>query len=420
MFGPGAIIASLTIGTGELIFSSRGGALFGYRTLCLFLVILLLKLLHGGMDYCWGAVILTIVLAITTLGGYSTLERIQLVIVAAMMLGAAVTLFLYHPDWLALLRGAFVPQSFEYPAWLGTAYPDIAAQPVWVETTRYVGVIGGSGFDYMAYTSYVRDKAWGQAAEGPASAARLAEIAGQPTHPVCQWLRAPLVDCSLSFLVIIVFSAVFVVAGTIILGPRHEIPHEQNLLGLQSAFVTRIHPWLLPLYVAGALLAMLGTLYGTLEIACCIAAEITRSVSREFAVAHARRIRRTTLVWCALVAYTILAWLCIYQLTGANGRPRLLLSILTPANLLTGVLGCGIFCVLILWMDQRFLPRPLRLPKWLWLLNAVSACVFVGLGCKGYVDDTSRWYALAVLSGMLLIGVGGGYLAAAWRSRRPD
>src|SRR5437870_11615450 len=43
IFGPGAVIASLTIGSGELIFSSRGGALFGYRLLWFFLVVLLLK-----------------------------------------------------------------------------------------------------------------------------------------------------------------------------------------------------------------------------------------------------------------------------------------------------------------------------------------------------------------------------------------
>ena len=43
IFGPGAVIASLTIGSGELIFSSRGGALFGYRLLWFFLFILLLK-----------------------------------------------------------------------------------------------------------------------------------------------------------------------------------------------------------------------------------------------------------------------------------------------------------------------------------------------------------------------------------------
>src|SRR6266508_7037007 len=42
-FGPGAVIASLTIGAGELIFSSRAGALFGYRLLWFFLLVLVLK-----------------------------------------------------------------------------------------------------------------------------------------------------------------------------------------------------------------------------------------------------------------------------------------------------------------------------------------------------------------------------------------
>ena len=223
-------------------------------------------------------------LAIAAAQGYSTLERIQLLIVTAMILGAGVTLVLYHPDWLALLKGAIVPQPLVYPPWLKTAYPDLAAQPVWVETTRYVGVIGGSGFDYMAYTSFVRQRAWGQAGQGPVSAAQLAEIARDPTHPVRRWVRAPLIDCSLSFLVIVIFTAVFVASGTIILGPHHKIPDENNLLGLQSAFVTSIHPWLFPLYVAGAFLAMFGTLYGTLEVGCAIVAEMAHCVSREFAL----------------------------------------------------------------------------------------------------------------------------------------
>ena len=32
-FGPGAIIASVTIGSGETVFASRGGAVFGYAML---------------------------------------------------------------------------------------------------------------------------------------------------------------------------------------------------------------------------------------------------------------------------------------------------------------------------------------------------------------------------------------------------
>jgi len=280
VFGPGAIIASLTIGTGELIFSSRGGAIFGYRILFLFIVISLLKwglvvassrhmvltgvhpyrrmldlpgprgwlpmvllliatvclpiwvsfhsgvlgnltawmtgtseMLGGDIDYLWGAAILALVVTITALRGYSTLERIQLIIVTAMVVSAGVTLVLYNPDWLGLLKGAVVPQPYAYPPWLSAEYPLIAAQPVWVETTRYVGVIGGAGFDYLAYTSFMRDKAWGQAGAGPASPERLAQIAADPTHPVRRWARAPLVDCSISFLLIIAFSAVFVASA---------------------------------------------------------------------------------------------------------------------------------------------------------------------------------------------------------------
>ena len=478
VFGPGAIIASLTIGTGELIFSSRGGALFGYHILFLFVIISLLKwglvvassrhmvltgvhpyqrmfdlpgprgwfpfvlmliaavclpiwisfrggvlgnlaawttgndgVLRGGVDYLFGGMILAVVVAITAAGGYSTLERVQLIIVAAMVFCAGVTLVIYGPDWLALLSGAVVPRPYVYPDWLAAEYPHIASQPVWVETTRYVGVIGGAGFDYLAYTSFVRDRAWGQANQGPASARRLDEIAADPTHPVRRWLRAPLVDCSISFLVIVAFTAVFVASGTLILGPHHKIPDEGNLLNLQAAFVTGIHPWLLPLYVAGAFLAMLGTLYGTLEVACSIASEMARAVNREFAIRHARRIRRITLIWCAGGGFAILSWLFVYQLAGQAGKPRLLLAILTPANLFTGVLGCGLFCLLNLWMDRRFLPRALRLPGWLWFLNLVSGLAFLGLGLKGYWEHESRWYAIGSLGCMLLLGLVGSRLA---------
>src|SRR5437867_3809864 len=52
-FGPGAIIASLTIGSGETLFASRGGSVFGYRILWVFLVIAILKwvLAYSGMRH---------------------------------------------------------------------------------------------------------------------------------------------------------------------------------------------------------------------------------------------------------------------------------------------------------------------------------------------------------------------------------
>lgn len=44
LFGPGAIIASVTIGSGETLFASRGGAIFGYGGfLWCFVLLLLMK-----------------------------------------------------------------------------------------------------------------------------------------------------------------------------------------------------------------------------------------------------------------------------------------------------------------------------------------------------------------------------------------
>ena len=48
MFGPGAVIASVTVGTGETIFSPRVGALFGYT---MFWVVLTAAITKGLLVY---------------------------------------------------------------------------------------------------------------------------------------------------------------------------------------------------------------------------------------------------------------------------------------------------------------------------------------------------------------------------------
>lgn len=484
LFGPGAIIASLTIGTGELVFSTRGGALFGYDILFLFVIISLLKwalvistsrhmiltgvhpyermlelpgprgwlpimllimamvclpiwisfhagvignltswvtgtgrLAGGGMDYVWGAVILIAVLLLSATGGYSVLERVQLVVVGGLVCCAMLTLFLYRPDWLELLKG-LLPRSLSYPEWLEDKYPQIARHSVWVETTRYVGVIGGAGFDYLAYTSWIREKEWGILPDR-ATPEQLEQIAADPKHEVRRWIAAPLVDCGISFALIVAFSAVFVVCGAMILRPEQIVPDEKNLLSLQSRFVTAIHPLLLPLYVTGAFLTMLGTLYGTIEIGCSIADEIVRSIQRDWNSTRAKRLKTIVLGWCGPTAILILVWLFIRQANlAAPGddaavasaalpveKPRLLLAILTPVNLFTGVLSCGLICILVIWMDRRALPAALQPPRWLVALNGLAAAVFLAIGLKGYWDNENRWVVVIGMASILLTAV---------------
>ena len=481
VFGPGAIIASLTIGTGELIFSSRGGALFGYRVLFLFLVICICKwtlvfstarhmvisgvhplqrwtdlplgprgwfpavlfvfavvcipiwvsfhasvigdllawvtstkhIGNGASVHLWGTAVLGTVVLLAFTGGYQALERVQLAIVAALLASVTLALVLLEPDWVELIAGVLVPQRLEFPAWLAEdprpQMHHIASQPIWVEATLYVGVIGGASYDYLAYTSFLRDKKWGRAGS-PES--HLGEDAGDIVQ-VRRWTRAPLIDCTMSFLIVLFFSAVFVASGALVLGPQHEVPGDGSFLEHQAQFVTRLYPGLLPLYVVGAFLAMAGTLYGTLEVAPAILREIVLAMGSD----HGRwesRVRPLAIGWCAAGALIVLAVSFVYQLASGSAKPPGLTQLLIPANLFTGVMSCGLICLFNPWMD-RSLPANFRPPWILTLANIVIGILFICLGLKGYWDH-SGWWAILILLGTVALG----WLAAYVRSAVSD
>ncbi len=486
VFGPGAIMASLTIGTGELIFSSRGGAIFGYRVLFLFLVICLLKwtlvfsaarhmVLSGvhplrrwmqlpfgprgwfpsvlflfaaicipvwvsfhasvlgnlvanltglrartgwASDSLCGLAILTVVFILAVCGGYRVLERVQLAVVVLMLLAVTLALVLFQPDWSGMLAGFLIPQKLEFPRWLiddlRPAYRRIAEQPVWVEATIYVGVIGGSSYDYLAYVSFMRDKNWGRA-KNTQQGSESDDDASFGDDELRTWIRAPLIDCSLSFLVVLFFSAVFVASGARFLAPAHQIPGDGSFLEHQAQFVTRLHPWLYPLYILGAFLTMVGTLYGTLEVGPTVLREIVGAWGRPSRDASPASLRLLALFWCAGGAILLLVAGLLLGRLGLTKTPIQPTQLLIPANLFTGILSCGLICLLNPWMDRKFLAAPMRMPILLVMLNLVAAVVFLLLGIKGYLDQ-GGWPALGMLAGTVLVGwlLAGAF---AWRDR---
>jgi hypothetical protein len=479
IFGPGAVIASLTIGVGELVFSSRGGAIFGYRLLWYFVLVLLFKwvlvfasarhivltgahpfqramdlpgprgwfpmvlfllalpcfpiwvcfhagtlgtlisevagtkaTLGGGAYLLWGMAILGGVLLLCFKGGYQALERIQLAIVLLMLAAVALALFFVRVDWLAFATGLFVPQALQYPAWVN-AYPEIASRPVWVELATYVGVIGGSSYDYLAYVSYLRDKQWGRAGQRVTPTVQLDSLNPEARRAAWQWLRAPLIDCTLSFLAVLIFMAVFLALGTAVLGPQHKVPAGMNLLSLQAEFVTGVHPWLKYIYFCGAFLAVLGTLYGTIEVAPTVVRELMMAFDGDASRPN-QKLRLWSVAWVGFGGFIVLLGSFVHHLarsgTGATAPPGLI-AILTPANLFTGVLGCGLICLLNVWMDRRFLSTNWRMGWPLRLLSLLAAVLFVALGIKSYWDH-SGWIAFLILAATLGLGWIGARLAA--------
>ncbi|MBB76679.1 MAG: hypothetical protein CMJ75_19405 [Planctomycetaceae bacterium] len=271
---------------------------------------------NGAVDYLWGGAFLAGILVLSASGGYSVLERVQIFIVGAMMICAVVSLFIYQPDWIDMLLGGILPRSFDYPDWVADKYPIIAEKSVWVETSTYVGVIGGAGFDYLAYTSWLREKYWGRSSAGAASEQDLAQIAEDDQHSIRFWVRAPLVDCTLSFVLVVVFSAVFVALGAEELQPAHEVPTGDNFLDMQSRFITKIHSALYPLYAIGVYMTFVGTLYGTYEIGIAVCQEIVRALNPDVGIRHAARLKKLTLTWCSCGAAVILVWSFLHTYRG--------------------------------------------------------------------------------------------------------
>ena len=490
LFGPGAVVASVTIGTGELIFSTRGGVLFGYNILFLFVFISLLKWvlvfgtskhllltgihpfrrmlelpgprgwmalmflmiilvaqpvwvsfhssvlgnyfalltgttesLNGAAQFLWAVVMVAGVLCLSLFGGYNLMERVQIGVVAGLMVAAVTSMVMYNPDYFEILKGFVTPVFGDYPEWIHEKpeFSGIAGTNKWVELTTYVGVIGGAGFDYMAYTTWLRDKRWGYAGANPPSPELIEEIANDPHHEARKWLKAPVIDCAISFSLIIIFSAVFVTSGVELLGPREAIPDSANMLGQQAEILTNVHHWLYPLYVAGAILTMFGTLYGTFEIGVAIVMEIMRSFNPAWADGRRETIERNVLLWQAGLG--LLVVLMMFQVVYSAGIEQgesaksVILKILRPVNLFTGVISCSVFCFVNAWIEKRHTHRNLQSKAWIRFAYLFAGAVFAVLGAMGAWMNhktgegflVTRWFSIGglivvVLLSTLLVG----------------
>ena len=322
-FGPGAIVASVTVGSGEIVFPSRGGALFGYELLWIYPAVALLKWgmayasmrhiilsgahpmqrwthlpgprgwlplaivavsvlclplwyswlsgilgthsaqVSGVADHCFWATTWTLVaIALLWRGGYHFLEKAQLLILAIMLLAVFVAVFFVQPDWLAALKGFLLPHALHYPDWAFQVVPKLRERSEWVEVLVYVSVIGGGAEDYLAYVAFLREKRWGRSHLPAIAGNQLREVAARSNHPGRIWIRAALIDTVTSFVCVVLIAVAFTLMGALILQPQRLVPDGLELVSYQAAFLTGLAGWLKPLYDLAIFLAFFGILLG--------------------------------------------------------------------------------------------------------------------------------------------------------------
>lgn len=221
--GPGFILASATVGSGEVFFAPRGAAIFGYGILWCLLMGALAKgfMCYAGTRYIiltgehpvarwgqlfpgpknwfpilmgllaiasfpswigglanmlgnmtmmltggslsvplWATLYIFGTLALVLAGGYGWVEKTQTAIVVIMTVTTLIALFASNPQWGQIIFG-MLPSMPVYEPWVAAKYPAVAGRKIWLEMVAYVGAIGGGVYDYIGYVGLYRAKGWG-------------------------------------------------------------------------------------------------------------------------------------------------------------------------------------------------------------------------------------------------------------------
>lgn len=445
-FGPGAVIASLTIGSGETVFASRMGAEFGYAVLWIALVTVIakgalvyasnryititgehpmarfatifpgprgwfpiligvlaiasfpsfasglsialgtyLQELGAGNAQVWAIGLILLAGTLSFLGGYALLEKVQIAVVGLMVVLVLVAAFVSRPDWLAVL-GGLIPGLPEYDPFVSQKYPDIAARPVWVEIVVFLGSLGGGMYDYIGYTGLTREKKWGLLGhrEIDSIADRIAETHSGGRIPLSEnpedvanaraWSRAPLGDTVISFIAIGIFTLAFMVNGANILNEQQQIPADENILSVQSQFLSAIAPVFEYFYVVAIILVFFGTIYALWEVYNWTTYESLAAVSERVRRAGARRLRPFVYLYVAIAGILLV-------LTGLD-----LVTLVTPSTIVAGILAAGIYSAGLLYAERVALPPQYRLGRVAQALLIFAAIVLTLSGLVAFVQ----------------------------------
>lgn len=458
-FGPGAIIASVTIGSGETVWASRSGAIFGYGMFWAFSLFTVTKIVQVysaarymtltgehpmdrwavlpgprglfpavvglvmvvsfpfylsslpimlGTITSWvlfdnpaayphiiALMFIVLLIAMTLLQSYGLLEKVQTILVSAMLVVMLVATVAASPDWSAALLGAVVPSLPAYPDWVARN-PMFTDRSLIVEMVAYMGVMGGGVQDYAGYVGMLREKAWGMIGlRGEVDVTSPVPLAVDEENVALglAWLKAPMIDSIVSFAAVLLFTAAFLILGATLLHPNQIVPSGMDLYNHQVVFLTGLHESLIVqrflggLYKAGVFFAIFGTVYGAFELYVRTAHECVRSVSPKWSGLTLNKARVWTLTYTAIAGGALVCvawWTALNDPAGVGWNP---ISIMTIPLHVTGVLLAGPWCFAMVWIDRKWLPEPFRMGTFLVWMNIACGLVFTAFGARAVYDD---------------------------------
>lgn len=410
-FGPGAILASMTIGAGNIVLAPRVGAwaipaysalwivtfalitkgmtaylatrysllsgehimtlfarvrprgwinivsiIIGFALLpfmiATFLTILgnVLTMLTGTGGYLiWGVGVGLFIAAFGFIGTLRVMEVVQLVFAVFLAIGAIVAVAVVNPEWVAVLQGLVIPRVPQVATWVTAE--DILAVPVLLQMAAVYGTMNGAYADFTAYIAWWRHK-----------------TKNEKVLPSSEAFSGMKVDLTLSLLIVALFTIAFMVAGTVILGQENAVPNGVDLISAQRSIYTAINPFVgAILYPLAILIVIGGTIYAGMDA-------VPRMI-KSWADPLSARVQKVP--FRRFQGYIVLYLLVVSLPLMVIEKPIILMTLYL---LLTGVVGMWLLGWGALWANQRHLPLEQRFSRWkvaLFLASNLAVTAFV-------------------------------------------
>lgn len=403
-FGPGAILASMTIGAGNIVLAPRVGAwaapaysalwivtfamitkgLIAYMAtrysllsgehimdlfsripprgwinlvtifmgvvLLPFMIATFLTLLGNAMTlftdlgnyFVWGVGIGLLIAFFGFFGSFKLLQMVQLVFALFLAIGAVIAVVLVNPDWFAIAFNLFNFQVPRVASWVTAE--DILTVPVLLQLAAVYGTMNGTYTDFIAYIAWWRNK-----------------VNKKKIKPSSEAMKGMKIDLFISLLLVALFTVAFMAAGTVILGEmKHAVPNGVDLISAQQSIYNTIAPLMGScIYPIAVLVVIGGTMYAGMDALPRMVKVTLDPLSERIRSWSFKRFQGV------LVLYLVVTSLPLMLIE----KPIILMTLYL---FISGVIGFCLFGWGALWANQRHLPKKLRFRKSMFILLLIS------------------------------------------------
>jgi hypothetical protein len=217
--------------------------------------------------YAWSWILAALAVAVVWSGKFDALKRVMSILVTIMICGVGYVALKASPELATFFKGLFGFQVPDIPEWaIATGR---ISNNTWHELAPIMGWAGGGFASQVWYTYWVLGAGYGMAHGRPygeaAEVETLKHMSRATATKVRGWCRVVYADATTALMIGLAATLSFMTAGAMILGPLKVVPDGPSVaLDLAAIFGAQWGKWGERLFILAGCTALFSTLIGQL------------------------------------------------------------------------------------------------------------------------------------------------------------